>query len=260
MIYPTDASTTWEIIDDYNSNFTYEELWKIRLFQSYDETAERFIRECEFSLSRYGPQTFSYLTSDYALYWFDYKASYDVVLAQLGWNNTLAQDIALVRGAARLQNKLWGTIITWKYNHPPYLDSGEAIYEQMRTAYECGAKYVVVFNYAEDMIGPYGTLQNEHFDALERFWNEVTQSSAVEQDSIEAEAVLVLPENYGWGMRDLGDKIWGLWGPDENSQQIWELSQSLLEQYGYGLDIVYDDPEFPAEGKYDQIFYWNQTT
>jgi hypothetical protein len=259
-IYPDDATNPWKLIDNYNATFTYEELWKIRLFQSYDETAERFIEECKSSMSRYGPKNFSYLTSDYALYWFDYKAGYDVVLAQLGWNNTLAQDIALVRGAARLQNKPWGTIITWKYNHPPYLDSGEAIYDQMRTAYECGAKYVVVFNYAEDMTGPYGTLQDEHFDALEQFWNYVMQSSAVEQVSIEAEAVLVLPENYGWGMRDPEDKIWGLWGPDEKSQRIWELSQSLLDQYGLGLDIVYDDPEFPVEGKYDQIFYWNQTT
>lgn len=243
-----------------NAPYTYEELWNARPFQSYDETAERFIRERKFAMSRYGPPVnFSYLTSDYVLYWFDYKAGYDVVLAQFGWNHTLAQDIALVRGAAELQNKTWGAIITWKYNNPPYLDSGEAIYDQMRTAYKAGAEYVVIFNYAEDMEGPYGTLQDEHFAALERFWNEVVQSSAVKQDSIEAEAVLVLPENYGWGMRYPEDKIWGLWGPDEKSQQTWELSRNLLDQYSLGLDIVYDDPEFPFEGKYPQIYYWNHT-
>jgi hypothetical protein len=152
-----------------------------------------------------------------------------------------------------------GAIITWKYNHPPYLDSGDAIYDQMRTAYEAGAEYVVVFNYAEDMEGPYGTLQDEHFDALERFWNDVVRSSAVKQGSVKAEAVLVLPENYGWGMRDTGDKIWGLWGPDEKSQQIWELSRNLLDQYGLGLNIVYVDPEFPVAEKYPQVYYWNQT-
>jgi hypothetical protein len=259
IIYPTDASTTWEVIDNYNTNFTHEELWNIRPFQTYDETAEMFIKEYKSRIDMSGPEDFIYLTSDYALYWFDYKAGYDIVMAQLGWNHTLAQDIALVRGAAELQNKPWGTIITWKYNHPPYLDSGEAIYEQMRMSYECGAEYVIVFNYAEDMTGPYGTLQDEHFDALERFWNDVVQSSAIKQDSIETEAVLVLPENYGWGMRDPEDKIWGLWGPDENSQQIWNMSQSLIDQYGLGLDIVYDDTEFPVEWKYEQTFYWNQT-
>ena len=259
VIYPVDASTTWEVIDDYNSAFTYEELWNSRLFQSYDETAQRFIHECDYSLNRYGPQNFSYLTSDYALYWFDYKGGYDVVMAQLGWNHTLEQDIALIRGAANLQNKTWGAIITWKYNHSPYLDTGEEIYNQMRTAYEAGAKYVVVFNYAEDMTGPYGTLQDEHFDALERFWNDTVMSDAVEQNSIEAEAVLVLPENYGWGMRDLGDKIWGLWGPDDKSEQIWSMCQSLLEEYGFGLDIVCEDSEFPVEGRYSQTYFWNQT-
>jgi hypothetical protein len=252
-------ATSPTVIANYNATFTYEELWSVRPFQSYDETAERFIRERRFAMSRYGPQNFTYFTSDYALYWFDYKAGYDVVLAQFGWNHTLAQDIALTRGAATLQNKTWGAIITWKYNNPPYLDSGEAIYDQMRTAYEAGAEYVVVFNYAKDMEGPYGTLQDAHFDALERFWNEVVQSSAVKQGSIEAEAVLVLPENYGWGMRDLGDKIWGLWGPDEKSQRIWELSRNLLDQYGLGLDIVYDDPEFPVAERYPQVYYWNHT-
>ncbi|MCW4016106.1 MAG: hypothetical protein NWF06_07040 [Candidatus Bathyarchaeota archaeon] len=239
--------------------YTYEELWSVRPFQSYDETAERFIDECSFELNRYGPSDFSYFTSDYALFWFDYKSGYDTVLAQVGWNQTVAKDVALVRGAAELQNKTWGVIITWKYNNPPYLDSGEAIYEQMVMAYENGAQYVVIFNYAPDMQGPYGTLQEEHFVALEQFWNEVVQSSQVRHGSVKADAVLVLPENYGWGMRHIDDKIWGLWAADENSQQIWDLSCSLLEQYGTGLDIVYDDPQFPVEGKYSHVYYWNQT-
>jgi len=237
----------------------YEELLDINPLQTYQDVADFFVDAYQDRLACPKNNSLQTLTSDYVLYWFDYKADYDVLLAQVGWNHTLAQDIALVRGAARLQNKTWGTIITWKYNEQPYLDSGEAIYDQMRTAYEAGAEYVVVFNYAEDMEGPYGTLQDEHFDALERFWNEVVQSSEVKHGSVEAEAVLVLPENYAWGMRNPEDKIWGLWGPDDKSPQIWELSRNLLEQYGYGLDIVYSDPEFPAKGKYRQVFYWNQT-
>ncbi|TSA57653.1 hypothetical protein D4R42_01175 [bacterium] len=249
-------------IDNPSATYTYEELLNLRPFQSYDETAEMFVELQQSNLLR-GMRDYWNLTSftsDYALYWFDYLSNYDVLLAQVGWNNTLAQDIALVRGSANIQNKDWGAIITWKYNHSPYLDSGEAIYEQLRTSYETGAKYAVIFNYAENMTGPYGTLQEEHFVALERFWNELVQNSDVNQGSIKSEAVLVLPENYGWGMRNPEDTIWGIWGPDEKSPQIWELSRNLLEQYGLGLDIVYDDSEFPVEGKYGQIFYWNQTS
>lgn len=197
--------------------------------------------------------------SDYALYWFDYLAGYDVVLAQAGWNHTLVQDIALLRGAARMQNKTWGEMITWKYRHPPYLDSGEAIYEQMRTAYECGAEYIMIFNFPTLEDNDYGIMTDEHFDALERFWNDVMKNSEVIHASIEAEAALVLPKNYGWGMRHQEDRIWGWWGPDNKSQQIWTISRQLLTQYGTHLDIVYDDPAFPVTGKYKQIYYWNQT-
>jgi len=100
--------------------------------------------------------------SDYGLYWFDYLAGYDVILAQAGWNHTLVQDIALARGAAKMQNKEWGLMITWKYRHPPYLDSGESLYQQMRTAYLCGAKYIAVFNYPSLQGNEYGVMTDEH--------------------------------------------------------------------------------------------------
>lgn len=250
-----------QIENNYSVSRTYEELWNVRPFQSYDETSDRFINTLQLNIMReiqdYWDVTA--FTSDYTLYWFDYLSGYDVILAQFGWNHTLTQDIALVRGAANLQNKSWGTIITWNYNQPPYLDSGEAIYEQMRTAYEAGAKYAVIFNYATNMTGPYGTLQEEHFEALESFWNDVVQNPEVKQGSIRGEAVLGLPKNYGWGMRRIDDKIWGLWEADEKSEQIWNLRGDLIQKYGLNLDIVYDDPEFPVEGKYVQTIYWNQT-
>ena len=104
-----------------------------------------------------------------------------------------------------------------------------------------------------------GTLQEEHFVALENFWNEVVENPEIKQGSVKADAVLVLPENYGWGMRRPDDKIWGLWEADEKAEQIWNLKSSLIEKYGLGVDIVYEDPEFPIEGKYSNIFYWNQT-
>ena len=134
------------------------------------------------------------------------------------------------------------------------------MFSQMKTSYEAGAEYVLIFNYADDMSGPYGTLQEEHFQALEQFWNEVVQNSDVKHGSIEAEAALVLPENYGWGMRTPDDVIWGLWDADETSTQIWTQLQNKLDEYGLKLDIVYDDSAYPVTGKYYNIFYWNQTT
>jgi hypothetical protein len=198
-------------------------------------------------------------TSDYVLYWFDYLGGYDVMLAQFGWNNSYIQDIALVRGAARMQNKSWGAIITWKYEEPPYLDdNGEEIYNQMHTAYEAGAEYIIIFNYPQIEGNPYGILTDKHFEALEKLWNEATQNPRKISES-QAEVALVLPRNYGWGMRHPEDWIWGFWGPDEKSPQIWEISRKLLSQYGISLDIVYDDPTFSVTGKYPLIYYWNQT-
>ena len=207
------------------------------------------------SLKASGIKTF---TSDYLLYWFDYLGGYDVMLAQFGWNNSHIQDIALVRGAARMQNKSWGAIITWTYTEPPYLDSGEEIYNQMHTAYRAGAEYAIIFTHPQIGDSPYGTLTDAHFEALEKLWSEVAQNPRKISES-QAEVALVLPRNYGWGMRHPEDKIWGFWGPDEKSPQIWEISRKLLSQHGTSLDIVYDDPAFPVTGKYSLTYYWNQT-
>jgi hypothetical protein len=205
-------------------------------------------------LKRYQIKTF---TSDYALYWFDYSGGLDTLLAQFGWNNSVNQQISLVRGAATMQNKEWGAIITWKYYQPPYLDTGDAIYNQMLMAYNAGAKYIIIFDYPQIGDNPYGAMTDEHFQALEKFWTgTVTKSSP---NSTQAEAALVLPKDYGWGMRSINDRIWGFWGPDDKSPFIWENSLKLLDQYGLRLDIIYDDPAFPIEGNYSKVYYWNQT-
>ncbi|HII85457.1 TPA: hypothetical protein HA273_02540 [Candidatus Bathyarchaeota archaeon] len=206
-----------------------------------------------------GNRSFPIFTSDYALYWWDYESGYDLVLAQLGWNNTVAQEIGLIRGAASLRNRNWGVIITWTYTEWPYLTGGSQIFDQMRLAYESGAEYVVIFNYAEDMEGPLGILQEEHFDALKRFWNEVVQNPAVVHGGTKAEAAFVLPENCGWGLRNPSDIVWGLWEPTTEVRQAWSLLQSALAKHNLRLDIVYDDPAYPIAGRYRSVYYWNQT-
>jgi hypothetical protein len=234
----------------------------MRPFQTYNEVAETFVenqRTYLYMQSLKERKDVKIFTSDYALYWFDYESGYDVLLAQLGWNHTLTQDIALVRGAATLQNKEWGTIITWKYNNPPYLDSGEAVYEQLCMSYEAGATYAIIFNYSDDMEGPYGTLQEEQFQALEKFWTDIVNNPNIQHGSIKADAALVLPENYGGGMRTSEENIWGIFPADEKTQQIWQLSRSLLDEYSLHLDIVYEDPQFPVADYYSEVYYWNQT-
>ena len=230
----------------------------------YDSLAELFTAFLPRDLGYQGLRnnSINVFASDYALYWFDYKMGYDTIFAQIGWNHTTEQDIGLIRGAATLQNESWGTIITWKYNEAPYLDTAENIYNQMKLSYESGADYIVVFNYPtypEDNL--YGIMTDAHFDAMKQFWNNYVTNNNVAKGETQAEAVLVLPQNYGWGMRSLNDTIWGLFGPDEKSEQIWTISRQLLEHYGTALDIVYDDPEYPIpEGLYEKVYYWNQTS
>jgi hypothetical protein len=107
---------------------------------------------------------FPLLTSDYALYWFDFKAGYDAVFAEFGWNYSRQLNVALCRGAATVQNKEWGAMITWTYNSPPYIESGADLYDDMILAYNNGAKYILIFDSNSDYT--HGILEEEHLEAL----------------------------------------------------------------------------------------------
>ncbi|MGA3110568.1 MAG: hypothetical protein ABSE15_00865 [Candidatus Bathyarchaeia archaeon] len=198
-------------------------------------------------------------TSDYALYWYDYLGGYNVMFAELGWNCSVAEQIALAKGAARMQNKEWGAMITWKYNDEPYyLGSGSQIYDQMLASYEAGAKYIAVFNYPYDNGSLYGALTNDQLIAMQSFWNDIHNKQY--PDLSGPTAVLVLPQNYGWGMRNPNDTIWGFWLTDGKTLEIAEATSALLSQYRVSLDIVYADPQYPvANMGYQHIYYWNQT-
>jgi hypothetical protein len=195
-------------------------------------------------------------TADNALYWFDYLAGYNTVFAELGWNHNEEQHIALCRGAANVQDKDWGAIITWTTNDPPYLASGVEMYKDLITAYSTGAKYLIVFNWPQ--INQYGALNDEHFQVLEKFWNHIHTSP--KKTIQNGQVALVLPKDYGWGMRYPNDNIWGLWPADDLVPQIGRKISTLLDQYGFNLDIIYDDPQFNYTEKYSTIYYWNGTT
>ncbi|MCL4430282.1 MAG: hypothetical protein M1167_05975 [Chloroflexi bacterium] len=197
-------------------------------------------------------------TSDYGLYWWDYMGGYNVLLAELGWNASVTEQIDLVKGAARLQNKTWGTMITWTYDESPYLASGDQIYNQMLESYQAGAKYIAVFNYPYNGTSPYGTLTNDQLSAIQRFWNDITTKSYADLSG--PDAALVLPKNFGWGLRSPNDTIWGFWTSDNRTTQVATVTSMLLSYYGTRLDIVYEDPLFPVTSvDYQHVYYWNST-
>ncbi|MCJ7613754.1 hypothetical protein MUO71_03180, partial [Candidatus Bathyarchaeota archaeon] len=142
--------------------------------ENYTDTANKYINRLGDVLNHITDEPIEagdlpLFTSDYAFYWFDYKGGYDTLLAQFGWNYSRQLNVALCRGAATIQNKEWGVMITWTYNHPPYIESGPELYDDLVLAYENGAKYILIFDSNEDYTK--GILQQEHLDALKQFWD-----------------------------------------------------------------------------------------
>jgi hypothetical protein len=200
---------------------------------------------------------FPLFTSDYALYWFDYKAGYDVVFAEFGWNYSRELNVALCRGAATVQNKNWGVMITWTYNESPYMESGEKLYEDMLLAYENGAKYIIVFDTNKEYTQ--GILQDEHLDALEQFW-QYAQNNPRISDPPSSRVAYVLLKDCGYGFRGPSDKIWGLWEADEFTCGLCTTMGQLLEQYKSKFDIIYDDElNSTNTAMYSMLIYWNGT-
>ncbi len=59
-------------------------------------------------------------------------------------------------------------------------------------------------------------MTNEQFLAIQRFWNDINNKKFVDLSA--PEAALVLPKNFGWGMRHPNDTIWGFWLADNKSE------------------------------------------
>ncbi len=232
---------------------------------TYDQAANAFNTSLRNSQSMKDLKTkgITAFTSDYALYWFDYQAGYDVVFAELGetrGQHNKLQAISQCRGAANMQGKEWGAIITWTYNVAPYLENGLAMLNDMLTAYVAGAKYIVVFNYPKyPESNPYGVLTDDQFTAMKDFWNQIHSTNVDIFETAKGQIALVLPKNYGSGLRSSEDRVW-LWPADNLSAPIWFQMNNLTKTYGVRLDIIYDDNTFGLEGKYSRIYYWNSTS
>jgi hypothetical protein len=203
-------------------------------------------------------------TSDFLLQWWDYQAGYDTVFTELGWNISTNRQIALCRGAATAQGKDWGTIITYTTDDPPYLASADELYREMISAYRAGAKYVLIFDFPTYPEGnPYGILSEEHLDAMQRFWQYTHSYSRASYGEVTAQTALVLPADYGWGMRRstyiTEDKIWGIFPEDAKSSQILHNVEWMESHSNLQFDIVYDYPQYDYGKMYSSVIYWNST-
>lgn len=197
-------------------------------------------------------------TSDYALYWYDYMGGYDTVFAEYGWNSSRQLNTALCRGAATAQGKDWGAIITWTYQEAPYIESAEDLYSDMVYAYNNGAKYIIVFDSDENYTG--SILTPQHLDAIKQFWTYI-QTNPPEDNNVATRSAVVLPASYGYGLRGPEDKIWGLWPADNVSYSLCVGINSLLEQYGTKLDIIYDSGlQSSVTSAYNRMIYWNDSS
>jgi len=199
----------------------------------------------------------SLFNSDYALYWFDYEAGFDVVLCEFGWNHSRLLNVALNRGAAKIHDKDWGVMITWTYWDPPHIESGDELYNDMILAYDAGAKYVAVFNYPK--VSTYGILEEEHLEALKKFWRYINNNPRV-IDTMSDRVAYVLPKDYGYGFRGPTDSIWGLWEADELSKFVWNDVNTLLEDYLLKMDIIYENGiNYSSASRYSKLTFWNGT-
>jgi len=144
----------------------------VREANDWTDAADKYVKSLNNVLSyfrvNWNVGDFPLFTSDYALYEFDYRAGYDVALAEFAWNHSRPINVALCRGAATTRNKEWGAMITWTYDDAPYLVSGPEMYEDMVTAYQNGARYILVFERYQPNSTD-GIMQQEHFEALKEF-------------------------------------------------------------------------------------------
>jgi hypothetical protein len=131
------------------------------------------------------------------------------------------------------------------------------LFNDLVLAYKAGAKSAIVFSYPQIMT--YGTLNNDHFEALEKFWS-ILQNDPASLGSSSPHVAYIVPSDYGFGFRASNDTIWGLFPSDNLSAKIFDDVNFLLAKYDTNLDILYDGDQADSILMcYDQVYLWNQT-
>jgi len=238
--------------------------WIYRIFEKADNNTDasvQFVSHLEALIQTASSNTtnkedIQAFSSDYALYWYDYKAGYDVLFAEFGWNYSRQLNVAMCRGAAVAQNKDWGVMITWTYNQFPYLGSGEELFNDMVLAYENGAKYILVFDTNENYT--HGILREEHLQVIKDF-TQYAHSNPRKNSAVQERTAFVLPKDYGYGFRGPEDRIWGVFPSDATSYELSVKLGGLIETYDDKLDVIYDEVDYSAL-EYRRIVFWNGTT
>ena len=227
---------------------------------NYSDAASKYVKNLRGYISEFIALNTTLITTDYVLYEFDYRAGYDIVLAEYAWNHSRSINTALCRGSATVHDKDWGVMITYTYTQPPYLESGPQIYNDLVTAYQNGAKYFLVFDYAFDPVTKvyHGILQQEHLDALKQFWQYVKDHPR-NIIPVSNRVAYVLPADYGYGFRGPNDSLWGLFGADNMSSKIWNDAITFANQYAPNLDIIYADSLNNYVWNYSKLIFWNGT-
>jgi hypothetical protein len=224
---------------------------------NYADTAGNFTESLGAHVNYYVNDVDKIFTADFGLYWWDYKTNYTAIFAEFVGNQSRQRHIALCRGAAEANGKNWGVIVTWKYDNPPYLEPADQLRGDLQLAYKAGAKYIIIFNHPK--IGPYGTLSQEHFDALKSFWD-YTDKNPQDFGSNKAEVAYILPGDWGSGLRSSDDVIWGIFPPDELSVKAWNDATTLVSKYGAAFDILFDDEKLKGLiSTYGEVLFWNET-
>jgi hypothetical protein len=246
-------------LDNYKDRFLNQSMFSPDQ-RNYTKAADEYLNALGSHVKYFRQALYSTLfTADYGLYWFDYKSGYNVIMAEFGWNHSRQITTGLCRGAAAAHNSQWGTIITWTYSQAPYIEPASQLYDDLVFTYKAGAKYAVIFDYPNN-VTRYGILTDAHFEAIQNFWKYINNN----QQSLEVEkanSAYILPQDFGFGFRNHNDTMWGLWSGDELSRKVWSDVNKLISQYGFGLDIVYDDPQYINDiaSRYDRLFFWNET-
>ena len=239
------------------------DLWTWRIFTEADNNTDartQFVSHLESLIRTASSNTtdredIQAFSSDYALYWYDYKAGYDVLFAEFGWNYSRQLNVAMCRGAAVAHDRDWGAMITWTYNQSPYLGSREELYNDIVLAYKNGAKYILVFDTNENYT--HGILTEEHLQAIKDF-TQYAHSNPRKNSTVNERTAFVLPKDYGYGFRGPEDRIWGVFPSDATSYALSVKLGDMLETYGDKLDVIYDEVDYSAL-EYRQIVFWNGT-
>ena len=206
----------------------------------------------------FGNSNYQLFTSDYSLYWYDYEAGYDTVFGRITMNYSRQINIDLCRGAATVQNKDWGVMITWTYTQPPYMESYLTSTMtwcwRMKMEQNTLLSLIVTKTLLRTFYNKDNLMRCSSFGS--------TRKSTLRSISpVSERSAYVLPDGYAYGFRSpTDDSIWGLWRNDSVTLDISMTIGTLFQIFGNNLDIVYPEANQTLESVgYKNVIYWNDT-